>query len=319
MENIEFKKIKYKFLKALKQINIKKVIIAIGLLISIIIIFVVINIVEGSKSQMGLNEFSFNKSSLSQQLGNGSNDTQIKEGKNELDSEDSINKNSINVISDDEDSINSYNNEENNIGDYNNEENYKEDSKKINDIENSIGDNDKSNIIQVHIAGYVNVPGIVKLTNGARISDAIDKADGLNENADITYINLAYKLNDGDKIYIPSSEEVEEAKKQNSFDEKTSDFQSGDVAYKIGGVINNSSNANGDNTLPNNNSNFGRVNINTATEEDLQKINGVGPSLAKKIIKYREQNGKFKTIEDIKNVSGIGGKKFESIKDDIEV
>ena len=61
------------------------------------------------------------------------------------------------------------------------------------------------------------------------------------------------------------------------------------------------------------------ININKASEEDLQKLTGIGESTAKKIINYREEYGKFKTIEDIKNVSGIGDAKFEAIKKDITV
>lgn len=62
-----------------------------------------------------------------------------------------------------------------------------------------------------------------------------------------------------------------------------------------------------------------KINVNKASSSELQEINGVGPALAEKIIKYREQNGNFETIEDLKNVSGIGDKKFENIKDYIVV
>lgn len=144
--------------------------------------------------------------------------------------------------------------------------------------------------IKIHIIGEVNVPGIYELTMGSRIQDAITAAGGQSENADLDKVNLAYELEDGQKIRIPSI-----------FEEKT--------AY----IYNDS----GENVIENDESTGSslKINLNKATSEELQTINGVGPSLAEKIITYRNENGKFKSIEDLKNVSGIGDKKYESIKE----
>ena len=141
----------------------------------------------------------------------------------------------------------------------------------------------EENFILIHISGYVKNPGLVKLKDGSRINDAIESAGGLSNNADLTNINLAYILEDGEKIYIPKKgEEIE-------------------------------------NSLINISINSSKININKATQSELETLPGVGPSTALKIINYREKNGKFSKIEDIKNISGVGDAKYENIKDYISV
>lgn len=157
--------------------------------------------------------------------------------------------------------------------------------------------NEKQNLIVVHITGEVNKPGIVELEVESRIEDAIIAADGLTTNADITNVNLAYILEDGIKIRIPS---ILDSKQEEVITENS-----------------------GENIIKENNvesSNIKNcININKATTDDFEKLPGIGTSLATRIVKYREENGKFKNIEDIKNVSGIGENKFEQIKDLISV
>jgi len=144
---------------------------------------------------------------------------------------------------------------------------------------------ENENKIIIHITGHVNTNGIIELDEGARINDAIEKAGGLTEDADTSKINLAYKLSDGEKVYIPGvsdeTEEVESASQTSTQNKK--------------------------------------VNINTATSEELQEINGVGQTIAQRIIDYRNKNGKFSSVEELKNVSGIGDSKFEKIKDYVVV
>lgn len=152
-----------------------------------------------------------------------------------------------------------------------------------NEIQNT--DRTEENIF-VHISGAVNNEGVIELENNSRIKDAIENAGGLKENADISNINLASILEDGVKIYIPTIEENEEE-------------------------VNNAKNE------CNYNDNY--ININTATQTELESLPGIGPSTALKIINYRKENGKFSNIEDIKKVSGIGESKFNSIKDLIKV
>lgn len=147
--------------------------------------------------------------------------------------------------------------------------------------------------IKVHIAGSVVTEGIVELEEGARVADAIGEAGGTTADANMNQINLAYKLQDGQKIYIPNQNEEE---------------------YQI------TTNMEGIQSANNTTSNETDViNINTATQTELELLPGIGPSTATKIIDYREENGKFENIEEIKNVPGIGEAKYENIKNKITV
>lgn len=146
--------------------------------------------------------------------------------------------------------------------------------------------------IKVYITGEVNNPGVKEVGNGARIEDAIVLAGGLTEFANISKVNLAYKLEDGQKIYIPNvNEEIEEYITEE----------------------------NGEGIVENSNNSLVKININIADVVMLCKLPGVGESLANRIIQYREENGKFKSIDDLKNVSGIGEKKFESLREYVVV
>ena len=164
------------------------------------------------------------------------------------------------------------------------------------------------NKIIVHVSGAVNKEGIVELEENSRISDAINKAEGLKENADAQNINLAFKLEDGMKIYIPTIgekiEENEQNQNKNMIDE-TSKYVTSSSGV-IQGELTNEQSEEKQNE---------KININTATQTELETLPGIGPSTSLKIVNYREENGKFKTIEDIKEVSGIGDAKYENIKD----
>lgn len=147
-----------------------------------------------------------------------------------------------------------------------------------------------TNEIIVHIDGEVINPGIVHLPMDSRISDAIFYAGGTTETADISKINLAYILKDGQKVYIPSI-----------YDEEDSPAIQDDAGTNV--------------ILADPSSTSSLVNINLATQTELENLPGIGSSTASKIIDYRNKNGKFKTIEDIMNVNGIGEAKFATIKD----
>lgn len=164
-----------------------------------------------------------------------------------------------------------------------------------NNTENSENDEEENNMIYVHIAGEVVNPGVVIAKEGDRIQDIIEKAGGVTELANLNKVNLAYKVEDGQKINIPNINDKDE-------EEYVSDNGGENVLE--------SETALGKN---------GKVNINTATQTELETLSGIGPSTASKIIKYREENGKFKNIEDIKNVSGIGDAKYKNIEDSITV
>ena len=157
-------------------------------------------------------------------------------------------------------------------------------------------DEEEEDIMAVHVTGEVKKPGVVKVKEGSRIEDIIEAAGGLTENADTTNINLAYMVEDGMKIRIPSSNEE--------------DIEENYISVDSGKRVIMSDESNNSSLI---------VNINTANETELEQLPGIGPSISSKIVDYRNQNGKFKNIEDIKNVTGIGDSKYEKIKNFIKV
>ena len=130
----------------------------------------------------------------------------------------------------------------------------------------------------------------MEVAEGSRVKDVIEKAGGVTPQADLGRVNLAYVVQDEQKIVIPN---IDEKKDDNTFRfvDESEEFIETESTSKI--------------------------NINTATQSELEVLTGIGPSMASKIIDYRKQNGKFKTIDDIKNVPGIGDSKFQSIRDEI--
>lgn len=159
--------------------------------------------------------------------------------------------------------------------------------------------------IFVDIDGEVNSPGVYKVDSGSRIFEVIEKAGGLKEKADTSGINQAGKVKDGDKIIIPRK------------GAKSSESGGGGTASA--GGASGSLSGQGAQGSADDGSSLTFININSADSTDLQKIPGVGPATAAKIIAYREQNGYFRRKEDIKNVSGIGDKTYEKMKDIITV
>lgn len=162
--------------------------------------------------------------------------------------------------------------------------------------ENNMGQaskiNQPSNIegkIIVHIEGEVARPGVYELDINARVFDAVDKAGGLLEDADRKRVNLARKIVDEEHIYIPNK------------DDENLDYQ-----YRDNLLINT-------NTIENTN----LININKANIMELKELPGIGDVIANRIIEYRNENGPFKTIDDLKNVNGIGDKKFSDIRDKV--
>lgn len=153
-----------------------------------------------------------------------------------------------------------------------------------------------SQLIYVHIAGEVSNPGMYELKHDARVSDAIDAAGGLTESADQLSINLARQVTDGEQIVVQAYIEAEPG---NS--ESTGASDSGLPSSSNTEVLSS------------------KVNINTASASELTTLDGIGESTAAKIIAYRQANGSFASIEEIKKVSGIGDKKYEAIKDRITV
>lgn len=160
----------------------------------------------------------------------------------------------------------------------------------------------------VDIKGAINNPGVYEVDKNLTVNDVIKVAGGLTKDADTSVINLAKKIVDEMVIIIYTKEEV---KNSNIVDTVIKVVEKECVCPNIqnDGCLNTEIK---DEISNSNNEKL--VNINTATKEMLQTIKGIGESKAESIIKYREKNGKFKKIEDIKNVAGIGDSLYEKIK-----
>lgn len=147
--------------------------------------------------------------------------------------------------------------------------------------------------IYVHICGAVVNPGVYTLTAGSRIFEGIEAAGGFRDDACEDFINLAQTLQDGQRVVIPTLEDAENMAQDNLF--------AGQALAK--------EEQNAD----------GRVNINTAGEQELSAISGIGAGKAAAIVKYRQENGSFSCIEDVMKVNGIKEGTYEKIKDKITV
>lgn len=178
--------------------------------------------------------------------------------------------------------------------------------------EQVIEEKENKDNMYIYITGEVNEPGVYILKEGSRISDAINIAGGTTQNANLDKINLVYSLKDGMKINIPNNLDLKNNPNyiyitMSSGDEKNDS----DFINKDDNINNNSNNVSA--------FKVSMVNINTATQTELETLPGIGPSLALKIINYRKENGKFENIEELKNVSGIGDNKYDEIKEYIYV
>lgn len=175
----------------------------------------------------------------------------------------------------------------------NNEEN--KESKK-NESEKNIS----TKKITVYVSGQVEKEGIVTLDSDKRLADAVEKLGGLTKKADTNNINLAMKLEDETHYIIPK---------------KGQSIQENSGLSEVSSNLNDSSKSNNTNGNNQSDSQTSKININTADVNQLDNIPGVGPATANKILSYRNENGNFKNIEDMKNVNGIGDKKFENMKE----
>lgn len=150
-------------------------------------------------------------------------------------------------------------------------------------------ENTEVTMISVYICGAVKSPGVYEFTMGDRLTQAIETAGGFSEEAQREYLNLAQQLKDGEMIYVPTEEEANSGYLE--------------AANRSDGGVDSS----------------GKININTATKEQLMTLTGVGEAKALSIISYRETNGNFSVIEDVMKISGIKDAVFNTIKDYITV
>ena len=155
--------------------------------------------------------------------------------------------------------------------------------------------------ITVYISGQVAKEGVVTLSSDKRLADAVEKLGGLTKNADTNNINLAMKLEDEKHYIIPKEGEVIQ--------------NNSDSSQVTSNKDNNNQANNSSNNATQSDSQGSKININTADLKQLDDIPGVGEATANKILSYRDENGEFKSIEEIKNVNGIGDKKFENMKE----
>lgn len=160
----------------------------------------------------------------------------------------------------------------------------------------------------IDIKGAIKNPGVYTVDNTNTVNDVINLAGGLTKDADTSLINLAKKVTDEMVIIIYTKEEV---KNSNIIKNVIKVVEKECICPNI----QNDSCLNDEieDTITNNDTNK-LININTATKEELETITGLGEAKASNIIKYREENGKFNSIEDLKNVSGIGETLYEKIK-----
>jgi competence protein ComEA len=145
--------------------------------------------------------------------------------------------------------------------------------------------------VMVHVAGAVNEPGVHSLPYGSRVKDAIEKSGGLQESADTDLINLAMPVSDGMQIWVPAL--------QVDTISQVDDEQAGQ--------------------LPEDFKRAKLVNINTASQAELETLTGIGPVTAQSIIQFRQENGPFQDVAEIQSVTGIGPVKFEKIQPYITV
>lgn len=154
------------------------------------------------------------------------------------------------------------------------------------------GRDDRDSLLSVDVEGAVRNPGLYEMAAGSRVGDAVDAAGGMTKRAQRGAVNLAAVLEDGQLVLIP-------AKSKNAA--ATSGQESGAGSASAGAA--------GSST----------VNVNTASAEELQQLNGIGESLSQRIVDYRQANGPFSSIDELANVSGIGEARLAAIRDQISV
>ena len=165
----------------------------------------------------------------------------------------------------------------------------------------------KSKIV-VHVTGAVGSPGVYYLSTGARVHEAIERAGGETDQADVHGLNLAAKIRDGQQIYVPEIRRIAEVEQNLPVSSTATEHTTSASASPPRSVTKRSAL-----------SDRSRININTATSQELQTLRGIGPTMAQRIVEYRQRSSGFSTIDDLTNVKGIGEKTLEKIRDSIAV
>lgn len=179
--------------------------------------------------------------------------------------------------------------------------------------------------VVVHVAGAVRTPGLVHMTSGDRVGDAIKQAGGAKPNADLDQLNLAAKLVDGTQIFVPVIESVAQVGKSKSTSAKRPKSQIDKRSTYLGGKIHadplyqpvapvRPPKVAVNEPKEEKATIAGSVSLNTATQSDFERLPGIGPATAKKIVDYRSQHGQFNSVDELMEVKGIGPKKMEAIR-----
>lgn len=163
-----------------------------------------------------------------------------------------------------------------------------------------------STFIFVHVCGAVQQPGVYELEYGSRVYQAVDAAGGLAPEAASDFVNMALVLQDGQQLRIPDRQEAEEFEKLQGIKEDLYITPAGGASDTTGGAASHSGNT-------------ALINLNTATKEELMTLSGIGEAKAEAILAYRNEQGAFRTVEDVMKVPGIKEAAFQKIKDSITV
>ena len=165
--------------------------------------------------------------------------------------------------------------------------------------------------ITVHVTGAVKSPGVYYLSTDARVHEAIEKAGGGTDQADIHSLNLAAKIRDGEQIDVPEIRQIPNVKQEAPVSNDVQEYTiptSPDLSMPPESSVRKPEPSAGS-----------RININTATSQELQTLRGIGPALAQRIVEYRQTSGGFSAVDDLTNVKGIGEKTLEKIRNSITV
>ena len=164
----------------------------------------------------------------------------------------------------------------------------------------SVDDGQEIKVICVDVEGAVRNPGLYELPQGSRVGDAVAAAGGLGKRAAKGQVNLASALEDGQQVVVPRKGEGASARQG----EASGSSVSSSAASRAG-------------TVGQDGSSSGKVNINTATAEQLQQLSGIGEALSQRIVDYRQSNGSFASVDELSKVSGIGSARLAAIRDSI--